>query len=399
MSTLAVDPLTEFFDAIRSPLTKDRYEKRLDLFLKHIAMEGSTMKERAGNFAVKAKDVEWATRTINDYMRFQKERAQKGEIAESTVPNFFKPIKLFCEMNDIMLNWKKISKRIPRGRSYGNDRAPTREEIRAIVTHPDRRIKPTILLMCSSGIRIGAFDYLSLGDIEAINKDGQLLAAKIRVYAGTDEEYGTFITPEAHRALEEYKQYRVAQGEKMKSDSPVIRDLFKPDRGGHGEPHLPKRLKSSGVKRLIEDALRSTGLRKPLDGKRRHEFQAAHGFRKWFKSTCEKQMKSLHVEMLLGHDTGLSMNYYRPSESEFLEDYLRAVPELTILEDAANLPNAEDIRARLSKLEEQNKNLAEQVKKKDASIRSLLNEVGRLDSKTEHHAILLERLTKEAKEP
>jgi hypothetical protein len=44
-------------------------------------------------------------------MRKQKERAERKEVAEATVPNYFKPIKLFCEMNDILLNWKKISKR------------------------------------------------------------------------------------------------------------------------------------------------------------------------------------------------------------------------------------------------------------------------------------------------
>ena len=43
-------------------------------------------------------------------------------------------------------------------------------------------------------------------------------------------------------------------------------------------------------------------------------------------------MKSLHIEMLMGHDTGLAENYYRPSEQEILQDYLHAVPDLTILE-------------------------------------------------------------------
>ena len=41
MSTITVDPLTEFFDAIRSPSTKNSYGKKLDQFLKHIGVEGS----------------------------------------------------------------------------------------------------------------------------------------------------------------------------------------------------------------------------------------------------------------------------------------------------------------------------------------------------------------------
>jgi hypothetical protein len=58
-------------------------------------------------------------------MRFQKERAEKEEISESTVYHFYKPIKLFCDVNDILLNWKKITSGIPRGRRYGDDRAPS----------------------------------------------------------------------------------------------------------------------------------------------------------------------------------------------------------------------------------------------------------------------------------
>ena len=54
-------------------------------------------------------------------------------------------------------------------------------------------------------------------------------------------------------------------------------------------------------------------------------------FRKFFKSTCEHSgMKSLHVEMLMGHSIGLAKNYYRPKENEILEDYLKSVPFLTI---------------------------------------------------------------------
>ncbi len=333
--------MTEFFDAIRSPVTKVKYERRLDLFFRDVGIQGSDLRSRARSFTKRAKsDNQWATQTINGYMRKQKERAERKEISESTVPNFFKPIKLFCEMNDILLNWKKITKRIPRGRSYGQDRVPSVEEIKLILSYPDRRTKLAALLMLSSGIRLGAFDFLSWRDIEKLEKNGQVMAAKVRVYAGTPDEYSSFTTPEAYRALEEYIRFRRSHGEKVTPDSPVLRDLFHPDKLGKGEPHIPKRLKSTGVKRMIEDALKGTGIRKPLEkGKKRHEFQADHGFRKFFKSACERHMKSLHVEMLMGHNVGLAENYYRPTEAELLKDYLKAVPELTILEKAPSVPS------------------------------------------------------------
>ena len=133
MESIVLEPLTEFFDAIRSPVTKDRYQRRLGLFFKFLKIEGD-LKAQAREFTSRAKkEPDWATFQINEYMRFHKSRAEKGEISESTLPGFWKPIKLFCEQNDLILNWKKILRRIPTGRNYANDRAPTREEIQKIL--------------------------------------------------------------------------------------------------------------------------------------------------------------------------------------------------------------------------------------------------------------------------
>ena len=37
-------------------------------------------------------------------------------------------------------------------------------------------------------------------------------------------------------------------------------------------------------------------------------------------------MKTLHVEFLLGHDTGLKESYNRAQESELLKEYLKVIP-------------------------------------------------------------------------
>lgn len=363
MQEWALEPLQEFFAAIRSPVTRRKYELRLAQFLDYAGAKGETLAEKARYFTNMArKDYDRTTFVINSFLQEQKTRAEAGEINASTISIYVKPIKLFCEMNDVMVNWKKLSRKLPPGRHYANDRAPTKAEIKTLLEYPDRRIAPAILTMVSSGIRIGGWETLCWGDIEPLTKEGepatkegQVAAAKLRVYPGDREEYYTFLSGEAFRSIESYIAFRKSQGETIGPKSPVLRDLFVPDRSGEGLPQKPVRLATNGVKRLLENALKKTGLRGKLpEGKRRHEWQGAHGFRKFFKSVCENRMKSLNVEMLLGHDTGLNESYYRPSTKELLADYLKAMPDLTILEkvEAQQSEDVVQLKSRVQELDQ-----------------------------------------------
>jgi hypothetical protein len=46
--------------------------------------------------------------------------------------------------------------------------------------------------MCSSGIRLGAWDYLRWQDVFPIIKDGE--AARLTIYAGEDDQYYAYCT-------------------------------------------------------------------------------------------------------------------------------------------------------------------------------------------------------------
>jgi integrase len=197
--------------------------------------------------------------------------------------------------------------------------------------------------MISSGIRLGSWDFLRWQHIEPITDENEeIIAAKLRVYAGDAEEYYTFITPEAYKALKEWMDFRASYGEKIIESSWVIRDLWQTTNMNYGAKWglatNPKRLKSSGIKRLLERALWEQGIRQPLiDNTRRHEWKAAHGLRKFYKTRAEQMMKPINVELTMGHDIGISGSYYKPTEREILEDYLKAVDMLTINYDKLTL--------------------------------------------------------------
>ena len=240
---------------------------------------------------------------------------------------------MFCEISDLSIPWKKISRGLPRGRRYADDRAPTIEEIRRILEYPDRRIKPIVITVSSCGFRLGSWDYLKWRNVHPIMRGNQVMAAKLVVYGGDDDEYFSFITPEAYHSINDWMTYRRECGELINEDSWVMRNLWNSTTSkGKGSINFPRNLKSTGVKQLMERALFAQGLRKKLEqGKKRHEFQANHAFRKWFKTRCEMAgMKPINVEVLMGHSTGISDSYYRATENELLEDYLKAVDFLTI---------------------------------------------------------------------
>ena len=66
---------------------------------------------------------------------------------------------MFCEIGDLSIPLKEISRGLPRG-EIRRRQAPTIEETHRIIEYPDRRIKPIVYTVASSGIRVGAWDYL-----------------------------------------------------------------------------------------------------------------------------------------------------------------------------------------------------------------------------------------------
>jgi hypothetical protein len=93
------------------------------------------------------------------------DRVNRKEITAATLRNYVKSIKLFCDMADLQIPWKKITRGLPKERGYAADRAPTIEEIRKIIEYPDRRIKAIVLVMASSGICLASWDYLKWSNI------------------------------------------------------------------------------------------------------------------------------------------------------------------------------------------------------------------------------------------
>ena len=314
--------LRNFLLGFRSSSTRECYLKKLKLFLRFAGMDADEVVDMAGN---ESKELEFI---ILKFVEWLKDRGVSG----STIRQHVQAIKHLLVMNDLetALNWEKLSKLMPKARKIGLDRAPTKEEIRKLLEYADIRLKALILLLCSSGIRIGSVEHLRWKHVKPVEYKGQRFAKLIvPVSKGEGEAYITFITPEAYEALLEYRRMREAEGEKITPESPLIRVVKWSKSKAKGTP-LPASSKTlrNEIHRLWERA----GLRERSGGKP-HGVKAVHGFRKFFATKLENAGAGrLIVETLLGHRISVISNYFKPSERELLEAYAKAIQELTISE-------------------------------------------------------------------
>ncbi len=239
--------------------------------------------------------------------------------SRSTVQNRIAPIFYFLVNNDIELNKQKIRRYLPPDESVKDDRPYTLEEIQKILSASDLRTKAMIWLMHSSGCRIGSLHSMRIEDLVPVSYQGQELY-KVRVYARTRDEYYSFVTPEAKsEGIDPYLDYRRRCGEKLEDEFTLFRKQF-----NRFSINKPFPMSQYSVIDFIDSAITKSGMKSKKTMK-------SHAFRKGFKTICEQSgMKSINVELLLGHSIGVSNSFYRPGESDVLSDFMRAIDNLTI---------------------------------------------------------------------
>lgn len=340
------DPISYALSFINTEKTKYDYRRQLQSFFSSISdrlgSSCATVEEQAQAFLDKARlDQAWAVEVIISYLNENKKRILNNEITAGTAKTYSKPVKLFCDMNDLTnINWKRLIKSLPKVRNVAADRPYNIKELQTLLKYANRRLRVIILAPCSSGFRLAAWDYLKWGHISPIERDGHIIAAKIRIYANDPEEYYSFLTPESYTALKDWMDYRADHGERITDESWIMRDVWltsdvKLEAGGRfGHAKHPKQIKSGTVKKELERVLLAQGLRKKLPKDvRRYAFKVDHGLRKFCNTRLHEVMDDTKVKNLMGQKTGLSDHYNRPDENKLLAEYEKAVPLLTISEN------------------------------------------------------------------
>ncbi len=316
-------------EGIRAKKTVVTYKRIFKNFLKHIKI--NDLEVLLDYSRTRPKIIK---EMLIDYILYLRDEKPGKKLARSSIKVHIAAVLHFFQINndDFNLTMRHFRMHLPSDEfDYRNDdRAYSHKEISQILKVSDVRVRMMILLLCSSGMRVGALRTLQIGDLIETGtafKGLNLKVYKIQVYAKTRDKYFTFCSPECYIAIQEYLEYRRKSGETLHDKAPLIREQFNVD--NPFTTNVPKPLSEQGVWYTVERAIKRSTV---YDQCKEDGVHPTHGMRKFFKTQCEQSgMKSLHVEMLLGHNVGLASNYYRPPESDLLEDYMiHAADSLTI---------------------------------------------------------------------
>jgi hypothetical protein len=341
----------KFVNSIKSKVTKMDYTYRLKYFINFLNVKSYSE-------LVENKDKKTIENDIINYLIYL--RKDRG-LSYSSASQYLEPIKKFYYVNsDYDFKWKLIKNYLgddddTDGDINNNnndevfeDRPYTKQEIQTMLkTATDIRVKIIILLMSSSGMRMGAIPLLRLRNLKKIEKYNLY---QINVYEKSKKSnYKTFCTPECASIIDTYLQYRKRCGEEedWKPEAPLIREQFNPS--DSFKVKNPKSIGTSLIRYLVNEVLtKYSALKQKLEydyeNKRKigkNPTMLTHGLRKYFDTESRKAgVYPDIVELLMGHRLpGIRKHYFKLDIQTLLEGtaeckgYVAAIDALTINEE------------------------------------------------------------------
>ncbi len=204
---------------------------------------------------------------------------------------------------------RRVNGRMRRPKHIRHDRLPSKETLASLLDSCTSRTRAAVLLLASSGMRVGELVRLRIKDLDLSSSPAEL---RIRE-AGEPERYRTcYITDEARAAVQRYLDERREKNQPIDEESA----LFAYE---SGSPMTPQAMLS-----LIQRGFESTGLRGP---KMRLDSQI---LRRWFK----KQLIGAGAPRVIVDALCGNVRPPKVSHDQVRHWYIRAIPNLTILKAA-----------------------------------------------------------------
>jgi integrase len=352
---------------------------------------------------IENQEKKWIENNIKNFLVYLR---NERKISYKSASHYLDAIKKFYYVNsDYDFKWKLIKMYlgddddVEDNNSSLEDRPYTKQEIQTMLnTATDIRVKIIILLISSSGIRMGAIPILKLRNLTRIEKYNLY---QLTVYEKSKKSnYKTFCSLECSSIIDTYLNYRKHAGEELKSESPLIREQFNPS--DKFKVNNPKSISSGLIKYLVNEVLTKYSTLKEkieydYENKRKkigknNSTALTHSLPKFFDTECRKAgVYPDIVELLMGHKLpGVRFHYFKPDIQTLLEGtveckgYVTAINDLTI--DESNR-----LQKQVQELKEQDDYqkyvIDKKMKEKDEQIKALQDSIKFL-SDTVNRALL-----------
>jgi integrase len=347
-----------WINSLKSEATKETYSVHISLFCKFYHTNPDEL--------VKVKPQDLNDMIIKYVLELRKKskntagKPKRGETSVNSIKLYLAGVKSFLDEHEIGLLWKKIARYYPDDVTNGY-RSYTRQEISKLLSIADLRDRCIILLMASSGIRVGAIPALNIESLKKLDEGLGLLT----VYGNSKKSrYVTLVTPECMSSIDEYLEYRKSQGEKINERSPLIRDEYAIY---SKRINVPKRPTEQAINAQIRHLIRKADL--PFE-----ELQPNHAARKFFNTVLvNSKVGDKFKELMMGHSVKLDEFYYdknsQESQRQILLEYMKAEDALTINDEfrlRREIINYEDRLKEAPRIEQLQEQLASRIIEQDS---------------------------------
>ena len=356
-----------FIEGLKSPVTKAAYSYALLKYMNYLNISNPD------DLLIQQDNPKIIQDQIVEYMIQLKNPPHSLRYA--TRSQYLAAIITYYDLNDVALSKKKIYRYLGEEERPIENRGYTTEEIAKMLEICDERTRAIVLLLASTGIRIRAIIELKVEDLVMV-PDYHLY--RVWVYSDSNQRYLTFTTPEAAKAIDVYLKYRERYGERLTPKSSLFRDQF--DREDVVSIHDVKPLKLRTVERLISRTVEKSGIRTveritelhSEKGKIRKNVKLTAGFRKFFDTQLiYARVEPRTKELFMGHSIGLDDHYFTPGDTYVLQEYLKAVDNLTINEENRLRIKVEELTKNKNEIETMEFKHREEI----ATIREQMNQV------------------------
>ena len=290
----------------------------------------------------------------------------EGLISDSVKSTIAAP-ELFFEMNRKLWHKKLVRRSIEKtDRVQAGQEPATDEDIQIMLSYCERSLRKQAIIhfLASTGIRPAALvdPIIRLKHLTPMpNPNSPIIEPEwcyaVKIYDESNENYWSFLTPEAKLIIDRYLNGRKLSGEILTDESPLFTTL--------NSRHHTKNthLSDTNLKNTLHNIIVGSKIPRKHVGNR-FDKAIIYMFRKRFngKLKMDNDVNSNIAEKLMAHKRGLDGVYLKPTRDECYREFVKAIPQLTIDPTERQKIEIETKQQKIDELESKTTTIDEQAK-------------------------------------